>query len=60
MQKLHVSTTTARESAPNALMCEESTGYFRNVIDALSKCVSPKQILNMDKPELQPDLSKKK
>jgi hypothetical protein len=28
-------------------MCDDFARYFRDVVDALSKCVSPKEILDM-------------
>jgi hypothetical protein len=37
-----------REPAQGTLVCEDFARYFKNVIDALSKCISPKQMLNMD------------
>jgi hypothetical protein len=48
LQELHISTVTAREPDRSALTCEDFVRYFRDVVDALSKCFSPKQRVNMD------------
>jgi hypothetical protein len=48
VQELETSIATAIKPARSTLMCEDFACCARDVTDALSKCVSPKQILNMD------------
>jgi hypothetical protein len=48
VQELQVSIITAREPDQSALMCEDFARYFRDVVDTLSKCDSPRQILNLN------------
>jgi hypothetical protein len=48
VQELQVSRATAREHARSSLACEDFVSYFMDIVDALSKYVFPKQILNMD------------
>jgi hypothetical protein len=43
-----MSTTTTREPARSALMCEDFAGRLRDVIKSHAKCFSPKQVLNID------------
>jgi hypothetical protein len=52
VHKLQASTAMAREPARSPLICEDFVHYIRDVIDALSKCVSPKPNTNMDDSEV--------
>jgi hypothetical protein len=45
-----VSPATAREAARGIMMCQGLVRYFSDVIGAMSKRFSPKQILNLDEP----------